>query len=519
MKTFSKLLLTLLAPLAMSTQVIAQADCNTASGILALMAAKVVVSTTTTPATVPATTNLPFSFTSELFRVAQNETTNSSCFNSVSFQIYTATTSAALSNLSNLAANDPNFALPAGVRKTTMSKTRSGNVITVTGNVVKTGFNGGSTVFYRLAKRIFNCSSCSGQDPTVFSSTASAVVPNMSPTVNAGTSKTITLPTTSTSVTGTATDSDGSIASVQWTSASTNPTVATFSQANNLTTTIGNLTAVGAYTITLIATDNLGANRTSSMVITVASPSPVVNAGADRTVNLPTSTVNLSGTATTPAGTIVNSSIRWTRVSGPNTPTFSSTSSLTPTVSGLIQGTYTFRLEAQNSFGKTSSDNVVVTVVPLVLPDLSVSVTNIFDGTVPNNTISNLCPTSPNTTKNTTIPDLSIQIRDLNNVGTTTPFTVRIGNEFGSRDTVINGLQPNQVITFTANSTRVATSGGPVETRVCATLSNTSQCLRCGNGINGIVYWDDHGFSVKVDVLNAISEANNNKTNNNFLFP
>lgn len=519
MKTFSKLLLALLAPLTMSTQVMAQADCNTAAGILSLMSARVIVTTVTTPATAPAASNLPFGFTSELFRVAQNESTNSSCFNSVSFQIYTATTSAALSNLSNLAANDPNFALPAGVRRTTMSKTRSGNVITVSGNVLKTGFNAGSTVFYRLAKRIVNCSSCSGQDPTVFSSTASAVVPNMSPSANAGANKTITLPTTSTTITGTATDSDGSIASVQWTSANTNPTVATFSQPNSLSTTVGNLTAVGAYTITLIVTDNLGANRTSSMVITVAAPAPVVNAGADRRVNLPTSTVNLSGTATTPAGTIVNTSIRWTRVSGPNNPTFNSTTSLTPTVTGLIQGVYTFRLEAQNSFGRTSTDDVVVTVAPLVLPDLSVSVTNIFDGTVPNNTISNLCPTTPNSTKNTTIPDLTIQIRDLNNVGTTNPFTVRIGNEFGSRDTVINGLQPNQVITFTANSTRVATSGGPVETRVCATLSNTSQCLRCGNGINGIVYWDDHGFSVKVDVLNAISEANNNKTNNNFLFP
>ena len=301
MKTYSKFFLALLVPVAISTQVLAQADCNTATGVFSLESARAIVTTVTTPATVAATSNLPFVFTSELFRVAQNENTNSSCFNSVSFQIYSATTAAALSNLSNLAANDANFALPAGVRRTAMTKTRSGNVITVSGNVVKTGFNGGSTVFYKLAKRIVNCASCIGQDPTVFSSTASAVVPNMSPTANAGASKTITLPTTTTSVTGTATDSDGSIASIQWARASTNPTVATFSQPNSLTTTVSNLTAVGAYTITLIVTDNLGANKTSSMVITVANPAPVVNAGADLTINLPTSTVNLNGTATTPA--------------------------------------------------------------------------------------------------------------------------------------------------------------------------------------------------------------------------
>lgn len=156
---------------------LAQANCNTANGVLALMVAKVVVGTPRTPATEPPSATLPFIITSELFKVPQNESSNSTCFQSVTFQIYTASSSSALSSLPNLATSNPSFTLPSGVSRSTMTKTRVGNVITATVNLSRTGVTAGSTRFFRIAKRITNCSSCSGVDPTVFSSTFSFVVP------------------------------------------------------------------------------------------------------------------------------------------------------------------------------------------------------------------------------------------------------------------------------------------------------------------------------------------------------
>ncbi len=86
---------------------------------------------------------------------------------------------------------------------------------------------------------------------------------------------------------------------------------------------------------------------------------PVVNAGADGSVQLPVSTFNLSGTASDPDGTIVSSS--WTKVSGP-AALITSSSSLITAVTGLVQGTYVFRLTATDNDGSSSSDDVTITV-------------------------------------------------------------------------------------------------------------------------------------------------------------
>ena len=64
------------------------------------------------------------------------------------------------------------------------------------------------------------------------------------------------------------------------------------------------------------------------------------NAGANQTITLPTSTVTLNGSGST--GTIT--SYAWTLVSGPNTPTITTPTTVSTTVTGLIQGTYVFQL-------------------------------------------------------------------------------------------------------------------------------------------------------------------------------
>ena len=111
--------------------------------------------------------------------------------------------------------------------------------------------------------------------------------------------------------------------------------------------------ADGIYVLRLTASD--GAVTVSDDVTITVNPAPpnsapVVNAGADRTVTLPSS-VTLTGTATddglpSPPGQISNN---WIKVSGPGTVTFSSPNALTTSVTFSVAGTYVLRLTASDS--------------------------------------------------------------------------------------------------------------------------------------------------------------------------
>ncbi len=86
---------------------------------------------------------------------------------------------------------------------------------------------------------------------------------------------------------------------------------------------------------------------------------PVVNAGADVSVTLPTATATLAGTATDSDGTIA--SRVWTKVSGP-AASLSGQTTNTLSLSGLVEGTYVFRLTATDNDGATGFDEASVTV-------------------------------------------------------------------------------------------------------------------------------------------------------------
>src|SRR6185369_11336494 len=79
------------------------------------------------------------------------------------------------------------------------------------------------------------------------------------------------------------------------------------------------------------------------------------NAGPNQTITLPVSSVTLNGSASTGAIT----SYAWTLVSGPNTPTITTPAAVSTTVTGLIQGTYVFKLSVN---GGVSTSQVTVTV-------------------------------------------------------------------------------------------------------------------------------------------------------------
>jgi hypothetical protein len=87
---------------------------------------------------------------------------------------------------------------------------------------------------------------------------------------------------------------------------------------------------------------------------------PTANAGADRSIQLPTASVVINGTGTDTDGTIT--SYAWTRQSGPNNPTMTGANSANLTAGNLIAGTYVFRLTVTDNASATAFDEVTVTV-------------------------------------------------------------------------------------------------------------------------------------------------------------
>lgn len=186
--------------------------------------------------------------------------------------------------------------------------------------------------------------------------------PNAIPTVNAGVDKTITLPVNSVVINGSASDSDGSISSVTWTQVS-GPSVATLSGANTVTLSASTLVQ-GTYVFRLTATDNSGGSKSDDVSVFVKpvapNVAPTVNAGADKTVKLPATSVLLTGTASDSDGSIAE--VTWSQVSGPSTAGIASASSLSTNVTNLVVGRYIFKLTVRDNSGATASDSITVNV-------------------------------------------------------------------------------------------------------------------------------------------------------------
>lgn len=167
---------------------------------------------------------------------------------------------------------------------------------------------------------------------------------NQSPLANAGADQIIVLPTNSVTLTGSGTDSDGSIASYAWTKVS-GPAGGSISSATAATTAITGLIQ-GIYIFELRVTDNNNASATDLVQVTVnAAPvnqAPTANAGLNQNITLPTNTATLSGSGSDVDGTIA--SYAWTKVSGPSGGTISSASSASTSVISLIQGVYIYEL-------------------------------------------------------------------------------------------------------------------------------------------------------------------------------
>ncbi|RYG51069.1 MAG: T9SS type A sorting domain-containing protein, partial [Chitinophagaceae bacterium] len=183
---------------------------------------------------------------------------------------------------------------------------------------------------------------------------------NSAPTANAGADKTLTLPSNSVMISGSGTDTDGSVTSYSWRKIS-GPTTGSILTANSSSTQVTALVQ-GTYVLELTVTDNGGSSARDSMRIIVnaaANVSPVVSAGSDIVVTLPANSTTLRGTASDPDGSV--SRYQWTKTSGPGV-TISNPAAVQSGINGLVEGVYIFTLTVTDDRGTTASDDVQVTV-------------------------------------------------------------------------------------------------------------------------------------------------------------
>ena len=121
----------------------------------------------------------------------------------------------------------------------------------------------------------------------------------------------------------------------------------------NILVTTGNLTAA-------IPTISWDAYYTIEPITTIPNQPPAANAGADKTITLPTHSTTLNGSGTDADGTIV--SYEWIKISGPSTGVLNNVNTATANVINLVQGVYSYQLTVTDNAGTTAKDTVTVTV-------------------------------------------------------------------------------------------------------------------------------------------------------------
>lgn len=235
-------------------------------------------------------------------------------------------------------------------------------------SAASTAFTGLVQGVYTLELKVTDNSGGIGRDTMKVTVNAAG---NQAPVANAGIDKTIVLPTNSVSLTGTGTDTDGTIASYTWSKFS-GPASGSISSSTSATTSVTGL-VLGVYVFELRVTDNNGAAATDQVQVTVnaaaSNQSPLANAGLDQNITLPTNTATLTGSGTDTDGSI--SSYAWTKVSGPSGGTITSAASATTTVTALVQGTYKYELKVTDNNGAVGRDTVQVNVNPANQPPVA----------------------------------------------------------------------------------------------------------------------------------------------------
>src|SRR5690606_23880713 len=155
-----------------------------------------------------------------------------------------------------------------------------------------------------------------------------------------GPNRNLVLPTNSTTLNGSGSDSDGSIVEYIW--AKQSGPFATMSNANTANLSLSDLVE-GTYVFRLTVKDNDGLTHSDNTMVIVSAENqpPVANAGVDKSVKLPTNSITLMGSGSDADGSITT--YNWTKVS-PLPATLSNQNTPSLTVTNMVEGTYYFRL-------------------------------------------------------------------------------------------------------------------------------------------------------------------------------
>jgi len=189
---------------------------------------------------------------------------------------------------------------------------------------------------------------------------------NSRPTADAGIDQSV-IGLSTVTLSGSGTDSDGSITSYSWSQLS--GTVVNLENPNNanISFTAPDVTSSSTLTFRLTVTDNAGDTGSDDVVITVTqdqnNQAPTANAGNDQSVEELT-TVNLAGTGSDSDGNIV--SFNWTQTSGPSVSLTNISSATTSFIAPNINSStiFTFQLMVTDDDGASDTDSISITVNP-----------------------------------------------------------------------------------------------------------------------------------------------------------
>lgn len=175
------------------------------------------------------------------------------------------------------------------------------------------------------------------------------------PIVDAGANQNIQLPASTATLRATATTTLGIVKSWFW-SENSGPSTVIFSRRDTSLISISGLVA-GTYKFTMTISDNYGvtATDTVSIIVTSANQVPKSDAGPDRTITLPVSSVAIGG-----LDLPTDASVAWIKLSG-GTAVISSPSQSITNVTGLVAGKYIFEKRVTVN-GITSMDDVTIIV-------------------------------------------------------------------------------------------------------------------------------------------------------------
>ena len=199
---------------------------------------------------------------------------------------------------------------------------------------------------------------------------------NSPPTANAGADQ-LVLTSGSVSLSGSGSDTDGTIASLAWTQ--TAGSAVTLTGANTATPSFTAPASAGALEFRLTVTDNGGLARNDTVTVNVNAP-PVAIAGPDQIVII-AATVALAGSGTDANGSIA--SYAWTQTGG-TAVTLAGANTATPSFTApATAGSLEFQLTVTDDQGASQSDLVAVVVNTLAAPVIAfhpVSIAAFEDG-------------------------------------------------------------------------------------------------------------------------------------------